>query len=302
MTRTKLLAIGAALVSVAIWANFLVTTGGATMGGLGVIELAVIRAFACAVALIPVVWRIGLWPRGLAPWRFFVMVVGAGLSFMFMIPFGFSLAPPADSGVFAPGVLPLWVAVLSWLFLGERIGGARIFGFLLIAVGVFAVGGYDALSSAGDGAWLGYLCFSGGSLLFAFYAIAQRGSGLSALEATAMVSAWCAPIAIAAIAIFGVDFSAASLGLIAWTAVAQFGSGVVAVVTYTYAIIQLGPSRGSAFVALTPALVALASDWVLGEPASPLVWVGVAVVSSGVLIASGVFERGAPAAVTTASR
>lgn len=291
MSRSTVLAVTAALFSVAIWANFLVTTGGATMGGIGVIELGVIRAFTCSIVLIPVLWRIGLWPKGMETWRFLVMVLGAGVSFMFLIPLGFSMAPPADSGIFAPGVLPLWVALLSWLVLGEKIGGLRIIGFILIAIGVFAVGGYDALSTAGDGAWIGYMCFSGGSLLFSFYAIAQRGSGLSALEATALVSFWCVPIALIAIAIWGVDFSEASVALIAWTGLSQFGSGVVAIVTYTYAIMRLGPSRGSAFVALTPAIVALASDLVLGIPAKPLVWVGVAVVSAGVLIASGIFER-----------
>lgn len=291
MMRETLLAVAAALFSVAIWANFLVTTGGATMGGLGVIELGAIRAFTCAAVLLPIIWRIGIWPKRLETWRFLTMVLGAGVSFMFLVPLGFSMAPPADSGIFAPGVLPLWVAALSWVVLKERIGNLRLFGFALIAAGVFAVGGYDALSTASEGAWVGYICFSGGSLLFSFYAIAQRGSGLTALEATALVSFWCVPIALVAIALFGADFSQASWGLIAWTGLAQFGSGVVAIVTYTYAIIRLGPSQGSAFVALTPAIVALASDIFLGQPATPLVWVGVAVVSAGVLIASGVFER-----------
>lgn len=296
--RETALAVAAALFSVAIWANFLVTTGGVSAGGaasggpsLGVIELGFLRAAACAIGLAPVIWRVGLYPRGLAPWRFMVMVIGAGVSFMFLIPGGFAFAPPADSGIFAPGVLPLWVAILSIVFLGERIGGARLFGFALIACGVFAVGGYDALAHSSDGAWRGYLCFSGGSLMFSFYAVAQRGSGLTALEATALISIWCVPIAGGAALIWGVDFSGVSAPVLAWTALAQFASGVVAVVTYTYATMRLGPSRGSAFIALTPVVVALASDFFLDQPATPLVWAGVAVVSTGVLIASGVLER-----------
>lgn len=291
MTRATALAVAAALSSVAIWANFLVTTGGAVGAGLGVVELGLLRAAACTIGVSPVLWRIGLLPRGLAPWRFAVMVVGAGLSFMFLLPAGFFFAPPADSGVFAPGVLPLWVALLSWLILKERIGRLRIFGFALIAVGVFAVGGYEAMAAASDGAWRGYLCFSGASLCFALYAIAQRGSGLTALEATALVSAWCLPVAGVVALVFGVDYSAVGPVGLAWTALTQVASGVVAVMTYTYAIIRLGPSRGSAFIALTPVVVAVASDLVLGQPATPLVWAGVAVVSCGVLIASGVLER-----------
>ncbi len=291
MTRGTWIAVAAALTSVAIWANFLVTTGGVVGAGLGPVELGLLRAVTCTIALLPVIWRIGLYPKGMAAWRFFVMVIGAGLSFMFMIPLGFMFAPAADSGIFAPGVLPLWVALLSWTLLGEKISGSRVFGFFMIAVGVLAVGGYSAVMNASDGAWRGYLCFSGGSLLFSFYSIAQRGSGLSALEATALVSVWCIPIASIAVAIFGVDFSGVSNAAIVWTSLAQFGSGVVAIVTYTYAIMRLGPSRGSAFIALTPVIVALASDLFLDDPATPLALAGAAVVSVGVLIASGIFER-----------
>lgn len=291
MTRSTWLAVGAALFSVSIWANFLVTTGGVVGAGLGTIELGVLRAVCCSIALLPIIWRIGLYPKGLEPWRFVIMVLGAGLSFMFLVPLGFHFAPPADSGIFAPGVLPLWVAILSWVFLKEQISAGRIFGFVLIAIGVLSVGGYSAISTAADGAWMGYMCFSGGSLLFSFYAIAQRGSGLTALEATALISAWCVPIAGIAILIFGVDFSAVSVPVLAWTALAQFGSGVVAIVTYTYAIIVLGPSRGSAFIALTPVIVALASGLFLGKPATDMALVGAVIVSVGVLIASGLFEK-----------
>jgi len=127
--------------------------------------------------------------------------------------------------------------------------------------------------------------------MFSFYAIAQRGSGLTALEATALISVWCIPIAGVATLIYGVDFSGISAPALAWTALAQFGSGVVAIVTYTFAIMRLGPSQGSAFIALTPVVVALASDIFLGQPATTLTWVGAGIVSVGVLIASGIFEK-----------
>lgn len=291
MTREAALAVAAALCTVAIWANFLVTTGGVVGAGLGIVELALLRAVACTIGLAPVVWRVGLYPKGLAPWRFAVMVIGAGVSFMFLMPAGFLFAPPADSGVFAPGLLPLWVAILSWTILKERIGGLRLVGFGLIALGVAAVGGWEAVRHGADGAWRGYLCFAGGSLFFSVYAIAQRGSGLSALESTALISVWSLPIAGAAWLVFGADFTTVGPAALAWTALAQFASGVLAIITFTYATMQLGPSRGAAFVALTPVIVALASDLVLDQPATPLVWVGVVVVSAGVLIASGVLER-----------
>ena len=297
--RDKLLGIGALLVSVAIWANFLVTTGGAVGAGLGVVELGLLRGACCAIPLLPVAWRVGLLPRGVGPVRFAVMVLGAGVSFMFLMPFGFRLAPAADSGVFAPGALPLWAAILSVLVLGERISPFRLGGFAMIALGVLAVGGLDAATGAQGGVWLGYLCYSSASFMFACYAVAQRGSGLTAIEATAVISVWSLVIATGVALVFGVDYSALPPLQLAWAGAAQFLSGVVAVATYTYGIIKLGPWRGSAFVALTPAIVTAASELALGQPATELTWIGVAVVSAGVLIASGVFER-RPAPLTPA--
>ena len=295
MNRTTLLAVAAALFSVAVWANFLVTTGGMTSGGLGVIELGFIRATVCGVALWPVVRRIGYYPKGMEFWRFLVMVIGAGSGFLFLIPLGFAYAPPADSGIFAPGTMPLWAAIVSIVFLGERISGLRGFGYLLIAIGILGVGGYDAIVNSGGGVWIGYVFFASGSLLFAFYAAAQRNSGLDALEATAVVNFWTLPVACIVAVVWGLDFSGVSWLAIGWTGFAQFGSGVIAIITFTYATMTLGPSRGSAFIALTPAVVALASDLFLGQPAGPLIWIGVVVVSVGVLIASGLFEKPVPA-------
>lgn len=285
------IAVLAALFTVAVWANFLLTLGGMTSAGLGLVELGFLRAVSCAILLAPVIWRLGIYPKGIGFGRFLVMILGAGFAFMYLFPLGFSFAPPSDSGVFGPGVMPLWVALLSIFILREKIGAARLFGFALIAFGVLAVGGWDALGAASDGAWRGYALFSFVSLAFACYAIAQRGSGLSALEATALVSFWTLPIALGAGLIWGLDFSAVSAEAVAWTVLSQVMSGVVAVSTYTFAIIKLGPSRGSAFIALTPAAVALGSDLFLDQPATPLIWAGIAVVSAGVLISSGVMER-----------
>lgn len=295
MTRQKVIAVAAALFTVSIWANFLVTTGGMTSGGLGVIELGFIRAVVCGLILWPVVRRIGYYPPGMEPWRFIVLVIGAGSGFLFLIPLGFAFAPPADSGIFAPGTLPLWAAISSMIFLGERISPIRGVGYLFITAGVLGVGGLEALLNSGEGAWIGYLCFMAGSLMFSFYAAAQRNSGLDALEATALVNFWTLPMACIIAAVWGLDFSAVGAVAIGWTAIAQFASGVLAIITYTYAVMTLGASKGAAFIALTPAVVALASDWFLGQPASPMTWVGVVVVSIGVLIASGLFEKPVPA-------
>ena len=41
-------------------------------------EIGLLRAGVSTLTLLPVLWRIGLYPKGLEPSRFFVMVVGLG--------------------------------------------------------------------------------------------------------------------------------------------------------------------------------------------------------------------------------
>ncbi len=290
----KGVAILAALLTVAIWANFLISTGAVVSRGLGMVEVGLLRSVACSLALAPVIIRMRFYPKGLRFGRFLIMVFGAGIGFMALMPLGFQFAPASASGIFAPGLLPLWVAGLSAIFLGEKIGPVRSIGFGLIAVGVLAVGGLDALRDGGDGAWRGYILFASASFGFSCYAIAQRGSGLTALEATALISFWTLPAAAFGSLVFGADFSGVPVEQLAWTAFAQIASGVVSILSYTYAIVRLGPSRASAFMALTPAVVAGAAEIALGEHSNPAIWGGVAVVSLGVLIASGLWERRRP--------
>ena len=135
------------------------------------------------------------------------------------------------------------------------------------------------------------MLFALGSLSFSAYAISQQGSGLNALEATAVVSFWTLPVAGCVALYHGVDYGGIGVQGLAWNVLTQFASSVIAIVTFTYAANTLGASRAAAFIALTPAVIAVASDLVLDQPASPLVWFGVAVVSAGVLIASGVVSR-----------
>ena len=81
-------AVLAALFTVAIWANFLISTGAVVQSGLGIVEVGLLRSVACSLALLPVLWRMGVYPKGLGFGRFLVMTVGAGIGFMALMPLG----------------------------------------------------------------------------------------------------------------------------------------------------------------------------------------------------------------------
>ena len=69
------------------------------------------------------------------------LLVGSGI---LLLASGLRYAPVADAGVFAPSMLPIYVALLSRVWLGERFSRPQLVGFGLIIVGALAVGGWEA--------------------------------------------------------------------------------------------------------------------------------------------------------------
>ena len=98
-------------------------------------------------------------------------------------------APAAEIGPLLPGTMPLFVALIGWLVFGERLAGVRVLGFALILIGVVCIGGYGLLL-AGNGAWRGHLLLLTGACLWGIYTHAYRRSGLSALQAAALIGFW----------------------------------------------------------------------------------------------------------------
>jgi drug/metabolite transporter (DMT)-like permease len=62
---------------------------------------------------------------------------------------------------------------------------------------------------------------------------------------------------------------------------------IISIVLYARAVAILGASRGAAFGALVPVLSALFAIPLLGERPSETDWLGIALISAGVYLASG---------------
>ncbi|WP_198671133.1 DMT family transporter [Oceanibium sediminis] len=285
-------AILALVATILIWASFLVVTRAAVTTRLGVTEVGLIRYGVGALLFLPVALRHGVIPA-IPLWQLIALPLFGGVGFLVCLGLGLKIAPVADSGVFTPSMLPLYVAILSSLFLAERFSPGRKIGFVLIVVGALSVGGWSALGTAEPGVWRGHLLFTAASISWAFYTVTFRISGLGAAHASAVLCFWSA-LAFAGIALVnGVDFSGIPLETLAIQVLFQgVLSGFVATYTFFYAIRHLGPSRTSAFAAMVPVLAALGGWAVLGEPIGWIKAGGILVVSAGVALASGVFLRG----------
>ncbi len=285
----------AALVfTVLVWASYLVAARAAVTAAFTPVELGVLRFLPGALLFAPVLARRGLRPGG-ARWRDVLAVGGfGGVGFVLLLTGGLRFAPAADAGMFTPTMLPVFVALLGVALGSDAVPrGWRLLGLGLIVSGALAVGGWEALANTASGAWRGHLMFLAASLSWAIYTLAYRRSGLGPIESAAMMCFW-AGAGFVVLALFnGVDFLRHGWGVFLFHLTLQgLFSGFLATITYFFAITRLGAQPAAAFAALVPGLAAALAWPVLGEA---LGWVkagGLAVVTLGVLLASGALSRG----------
>ncbi|MBP7241413.1 DMT family transporter [Amaricoccus sp.] len=208
MTRDRILAWAALAATLVIWASFLVSTRAAVATALGPIEIGLMRFAPAAILFAPVLFRRGPIPAG-ATWRdATVFALCGGVAFVFLLASGMRYAPVADAGVFAPAMLPLWVALIARFALGERIGGVQAVGLAFLVAGGLAVGGWGAMTAGAPGAWRGHVLFACASLNWAIYTVAFRRSRLAALPAAAMLAFWAAAGFLVLAGLFGTHFGA----------------------------------------------------------------------------------------------
>ncbi len=291
-TDRRILALGvaAALVTVLIWASWILSTRYAVTGRFSIAELMLMRFPPAALLLLPVLLKRGFWPRE-ARWGLVVLVIAcSGPGFVLTMVTGMSLAPASDAGALAPGTLPLFVALASALWLGERFTPVRLAGFAMIVFGGLVVGGGELLANAQAGAWRGHLLFLAASSIWAVFTVAFRLSGLSALHAAALTAFWSSVALLPVLPFAGISFDGAEWGEVAVMTLEQgIVVGVIALLTYGSAVTMIGPSRTAAFAALAPVLALAGGVALLGETLTPMRVAGVLVVALGVVLASGVF-------------
>ncbi|MEM7508968.1 MAG: DMT family transporter [Pseudomonadota bacterium] len=287
----------AALVTVLIWASFLVSLRFAMTHDYSQGAILLMRFLPAAMILAPVIWRVGLLPKGVPHWQILLMVLGSGVPFYYLISLGVSLASASDAGALAPGSLPLLIAIASFFILSERFSRGRLLGFLLILIGGLMIGLWEAVTAGADGAWRGHLIIISGVSMWAIYTVIFRLSGLGAMEGAAISIGWSVLMVIPAAFLMGVSTGEAGWLEISMVTFIQGAlGGALALITYGQAVRLLGASRTAAFTALTPVVVLISGVTMLGEPLDEVKVIGVLVVSIGVYLASGVRDRAGQAA------
>lgn len=256
---------------------------------MGVYTSVFLRFFCASVLLVALLlWREGRLRR-LSP-REAVLVLCLALLgntlYNTLFTAGLARVEASRAALIVP-VNPAVTAIFAALFLRERLGGARLAGIALCLLGALCV------LTRGDPAALASLEFGPGELmlvlcLFIWSAYTLLGFvalvTLSPLAFTAYImAAGSLPLAIPA------WLEHAPLGAVSWQGWAAFAylvvfGTVIPFIWYSEGIKALGAARAAQFLNLVPPLAVAESVLLLGEPLTPALGVGAALVVGGLYL------------------
>lgn len=291
--KTRATGLLAALATVTIWAAFILVTRYAVQGSFTVEELLVLRLVPSAILMAPLMWKMGIWPRGQSFLRTVMLMVGASAIFPYVVSKGLAYAPASDAGALAPGMLPFWTALAAYALAGEVPGPRRRIGLALILTGAMVVSLWQILGGSVEGAWRGHLMFLGGSGMWAVYSVVFRQSGLTPMHSLVIGLFWGTLLATPLLLASGqVSFANASVqDIVVMIVIQGFVIGILAMFLFGFAVQIIGAAETAAFGALTPILALLGGAMFLGESVTPLKIGGVVLVAVGVFLASGILSK-----------
>jgi drug/metabolite transporter (DMT)-like permease len=257
-----------------------------TMG----IFTSVFLRFGCAALLLMgyLLWRERRLPR-LSP-RESVLVLGLGFLgialYNTLFTAGLSLVEASRAALIVP-TNPAFTALFAALLLKERLGRTRAIGVGLCVLGALWVlcrGDPRSFASLdfGPGELILVLCI----FMWSAYTLLGRValSTLSPLALTALVmAAGSIPLAVPA------WLEKAPLAQVSWQSWSAFGYLVVfgTVIPFLWfyeGVKALGAARAAQFINLVPPLAVAESIWLLGEPFTPALLVGTALVAGGLYL------------------
>lgn len=266
------------------------------VGGLAVDDMVFVRFVVAGLAMIPLLFYWGIsdlagmgWGRGLA------LLLTGGPLFALLQTGGYAFAPLAHGAVIAPSTVTIVSTIIAGLVLGEILTRSHLVGATLVLAGIAMIGWQGLFGSAvGSAVWIGDALFFVSSLLWASFTILLRYWRLDAVRATVVVAVLSACVT-----------APAYLGYRGWHHLAELPfsallfqgiaqglvQSVVTTMAYARAVVLLGVSRAVLFPAIVPALSTLIGIPALGEIPNSKQITGLVLVSIGMIVAVGIFQR-----------
>lgn len=281
----------------AIWgSSFLFTRLGTVE--FGALATAFVRVAVATAFLLPLVWLRGLGPQLRKHWKA-ILVIGLFNSGIPFVCFAFALLT-ITTGLSAilNATVPLFGALVAWLWLKDRPDGSRMLGLAIGFAGVAALAwdkaGFKAGAGSGAAMWAILACLLA-TLCYGFAACAAKRylAGLPALV-TATGSQLGATIALALPAFW--LWPAQNPGMKAWLSLVVVGvlcTGV-AYILYFRLIENTGPAKAVTVTFVVPVFAVIYGGIFLGEQVTPFMVLCGAVIVGGTALSTGLVRLRVP--------
>ncbi|GGB77494.1 DMT family transporter [Deinococcus soli (ex Cha et al. 2016)] len=280
-----LLGWAALAVTVLIWAAFALTIRAIGHSPLTPGDVALIRFLIPAALLLPLLPSRLPAMRRVPPHAALMITAGAGLPFFLIAAAGGASTSAAHVSALVAGTTPLSVVLVGAALFRDRVTAAQWPGLGLILLGIVLL--VAGLGTVGASPLTGIALLLSASLLWGGYTLGMRRAGLDPLG-VAMLITYPSLLLLAPLLLSGTLPSHLTQvpwqGLLPFIAVQGIGVGVVASLTYPYALRHLGTLRCATVGALAPVLATLLALPLLGERPSVASAIGVAIVTTGVLV------------------
>jgi len=281
----------AAIGVLCIWSGWVVISRLGILRSLTIYDIAALRFFVALVVVSPFIAK--YWPRDLAFWKILVLSAGPGVPYVLIAFAGMQYAPASHAGILLNGTLPIFAALVAWMWLGQAPGRARIAGMLVILSGCLLLGWDRSSDGLRPDAWIGQLLFMAAAMILAVYMAATKLWNVTAMQALVTLPTVNAVIFIPIYLVFLPKAVASA----PWSEILLqglyqgIGPSVLGVLLFVQAVRMLGSSRTAATMAGVPGLAALLAIPVLGEWPSALAWIGLALTTLGILLTVRLKDR-----------
>ena len=287
--HSMLLGVAAAVGVLFFWSGWIVISRLGVTSHLTVYDVTGLRySIGAAVSLPYIIWR-RAW-RGLTPGRILVLTLTSGVPYALLSYFGLTYAPAAHGGVFLNGCLPIFTTLFGWLWLGQKGRFSQIVGLGIILIGVTLVGYEGFVSSGGGMTWLGDVLFLAAIALFAVFMVVNRVWTITpgqVIFAVTIVSA----VFYIPVWLLWLDSNltvAPASEILLQGAYQGLVPGVLGISCLNVAVRHIGARVTSVFLSAVPVVAALAAIPILQEMPGLPAWIGMGIVTVGILLALGI--------------
>jgi drug/metabolite transporter (DMT)-like permease len=267
-----------------IWSGFIVFSRAGVKTSLTPADMTGLRFLVAGCMTLPFAYR--WWPRDLPLKAILLMsICGPGALYSVLMYFGLSETSAAYAGVFANGALPIFTVILVALYSGIFPAKIQSLGLVVIVVGALLLGSTGFYGEQKN-VVAGIALFLTASAILSVYIFGVRYWNITPRQALALVNVPNALIFVPIWLLFlPSGLADANISTVVFQALYQgLGPGFIAVILFALAATHLGPTATAGFSAAVPASAALLAIPVLGEVPNSLEWIGVGIVTLGLVL------------------